>query len=216
MSWSCPFHSFQLPLHVPDIFSVCPLFSMYVPFFRCESFPYISRRPIGFLVLCFPFIVFALPWFSFLSLSCPFQFPLFPFHFPLLSCYVDFLLPPLISLHFLAFPLCSPVFPAKTRCSSVFARRTSKNTEFFQIFGKRRQETQTSKDGRGIEPGTPVLRHRTSSNCRAVRGGPPCTPRIRRRAGGVRGVVLYPLLGVRHAEQCWRIHIFRLTPRDVV
>ena len=36
MSWSCPYHSFQLPLQVPDILSVCHgmsvSFSMYVPF----------------------------------------------------------------------------------------------------------------------------------------------------------------------------------------
>ena len=159
---------------------------------------------------------------------CPFHVPsLFPFHFPLLSCYVNFLFPPLISLHFLAFPLCSPVFPAKRHSfSSVFAKRTSKNTEFFQIFGKRRQEAQASKRaGRGNQAwdpcfATPALPNRsrdqqrhqlpqgssslrapgavgltpppprppqpglffkskflfltsTSSNCRAVCGGPP-------------------------------------------
>ena len=50
----------------------------------------------------------------------------------------------------LALPLCSPVFPAKnTVFSSVFAKM-SKNTEFFQIFGKRMQEAQASnKAGRG-------------------------------------------------------------------
>ena len=131
MSRSCPFHSFQLPLHVPDIFSVCPLH------FPCVSrscvashFPTSPVVPIGFLVLCFPFIPPALPLFSLLSLSCPFQFPLCPFHFPLLSCHVDFLFPPLISLHFLAFPLCTPVFPA-TKCgfSSVFSKRASRKNQ---------------------------------------------------------------------------------------
>ena len=43
---------------------------------------------------------------------------------------MDFLFPPLISLHFLAFPLCSPVFPAKkTLFFQRFAKRTSKNPQ---------------------------------------------------------------------------------------
>ena len=61
----------------------------------------------------------------------------------------------------------------------------------------------------------------TSSNCRAVRGGPPRTPpppppppkknlRNRRRGGGGLGggVILYPLVSIRHAEQCRRIYIY--------
>ena len=131
MSWSCPFHSFQLPLHVPVIFSVCPLHFSCVP--RSFVASHFSTSPvvsIGVLVLCFPFIPPALP-FSFLSLSCPFHVPfsspLFPFHLPLLSCHVDFLFPPLISLHFLAFPLCSPVFSRTTQVfSSAFAQRMTK------------------------------------------------------------------------------------------
>ena len=112
-----PLPFFQLPLHVPDIFSVCPLhFPCMCRSCVASHFPTSPVVPIGFLVLCFPFIPPALPLFSFLSLSCP-------FHFPLLSCHVDFLFPPLISLHFLAFPLCSPVFPAN-------------KTRFFQRFRK--------------------------------------------------------------------------------
>ena len=157
MSWSCPFHSFQLPLHVPVIFSVCPLhFPCASRSFVASHFPTSPVVPIGFLVLCFPFIPPALPLFSFLSLSCPFQFSFVSLHFLLLSCHVDFLFPPLISLHFLAFPLCSQYFPQK---NTVFPAKTWKTQSFSQIFGKRRQETQTSKEpATGFEPGTPVLR----------------------------------------------------------
>ena len=151
MSWSCPFHAFQLPLHVPDIFSVCPLcFPCMSRCFAASHFPTSPVMPIGFLVLCFPFIPPALPLFSFLSLACPFQFPFVSLSFPaaFLSCRL-----PISSPHFLALPCISPLLPhisrKKTRFSSVFAIRTSKNTEFFQIFGKRTQEPQTSKEPAG-------------------------------------------------------------------
>ena len=74
----------------------------------------------------------------------------------------------------------------KTWFSSVFANRTSKYTEFFQIFGNRMQEAQASKKaGRGnrawdpcfADTGSPKTTFSgTSSNCRAVRGGPPPPP----------------------------------------
>ena len=84
-----------------------------------SAFPYISRRAD----------------LSFLSLLCP---PLFPFHFPLLSCHVDFLFSPLISLHFLAVSFCFLAFSArnKTRFSSVFAKKMSKYTEFSRCSAK--------------------------------------------------------------------------------
>ena len=67
MSCSCPFHSCQLPLHVPVIFSVCPLhFACISRSFVASHFP-ISRRVDWFHSP-------ALPLLSFLSLSCPFQF----------------------------------------------------------------------------------------------------------------------------------------------
>ena len=107
---------------------------MYVPFFRCESFPYISRRADRFPCALFPFPSPCTPL-VFISVPCMSLAPLFPFRVPPLSCHVDFLFPPLISLHFLAFPLCSPKCPAKnTVFSSVFAIRTSKNTELFPDF----------------------------------------------------------------------------------
>ena len=174
MSRSCPFHSFQLPLHVPDIFSVCPLH------FPCMSrscvashFPTSPVVPIGFLVPCFHFCPF----------HVRFSSPLFPFQFPLLSCHADFLFPPLISLHCLAFPLCSPIFPAKKRegFPSVFAKRTCKNTEFFLVKNEAgspsQQQSRQGESSLGhlfCDTGSPkTTSSGTSSNCRAARGGPP-------------------------------------------
>ena len=144
MSGHCPFMTLNcllstgFPLDFPFMsFSRFPHFPCMSRSFVASHFPTSPVVPIGFLVLCFPFIPPALPLFAFLSLSCPFQFS---FHFPLLSCHVDFLFPPLISLHFFAFPLCSPVCPKKKLGFSFVFARTSTNTEFSQIFDKRRQE----------------------------------------------------------------------------
>ena len=167
---------------------------MYVPFFRCESFPYISRRADWFPCALFPFPSPCTP-FVFISVPCmSLSVPsLFPFHVPLLSCHVDFLFPPLIPLHFLAFPLCSPIFPAKKHgFSSVFAIRTSKNTEF-----SRQKEAGTPNQQRA---GRAVLWNVIKLPRGPWWGGPP--PHVKYVGGG--GVILYPLLGVRHAEQCRR------------
>ena len=110
MSWSCPFHAFQLPLQVPDIFSVCPLhfpcvsrslrvISLHLPSCRLVSLCFVSPPPL---------IPPALPLFSFLSLACPFQFRLLSLSFPaaFLSCRL-----PISSPHFLAVPCISPLLP---------------------------------------------------------------------------------------------------------
>ena len=158
MSRSCPFHSFQLPLHVPDIFSVCPLHCPCMSRSCVAShFPTSPVVPIGFLVPCFPCIPPALPLFHFCPFHVPFSSPLCPFHFPLLSCHVDFLFPPLISLHFLAFPLGFP--SQKKRFSSVFAKRTSKNTEFSRFSAKRGRKP-TPKAGRGNRAWDPCFETR--------------------------------------------------------
>ena len=162
------------------IFHVCPVLSLRVISLHLPSCRLVSLR---FVSLSFP-----LHSFSFLSLSCPFQFPFVSLSFPIafLTCGL-----PISSPHFLALPCISPfspVCPAKKHCffqrfqntelfqifpctslhfplapqyfpqkhcfSSVFAKRTSTNTEFFQIFCKSKQETQTSKKpAGGIEPG---------------------------------------------------------------
>ena len=152
MSWSCPlnspFMSLTFSRYVRFIFHVCPVLSLRVISLLLPSCRLVS---LCFVSLSFP-----------LSLSCPFQFPFVSLSFPVafLSCRL-----PISSPHFLALPCISPLLPNMCRTkhgfSSVFAIRTSKNTEFFQIFGKRRQEPQTSKEpAGGIKPGTPVLRHR--------------------------------------------------------
>ena len=136
MSWSCPFHSFQLPLHVPVIFSVCPLhFSCMSRSFVASHFPTSPVVSIGFLVLCFHFIPPALPLLSFLSLSCPFQFPFVSLSFPraFLSCRLPILA--LISLHFLASSLCSPAFSRKkTRFFPACSQKGCRETQSFSRF----------------------------------------------------------------------------------
>ena len=117
-----------------------------------------------------------------------------------------------VALH---FPFAPQYFSQKNRFSSVFAKRMSKNTEFYQIFGKRMQEAQASKKaGRGNRAWETCFAtfSGTSSNCRAVRGGPPPpqNPTYLTSGGGGGGgkgggVILYPLVSIRHAEQCQRI-----------
>ena len=100
----------------------------------------------------------------------------------------------------------------------MFLQKGCQKHRVFQIFGKRRKKTRTSKEPAGVfEPGTPVLRHRfpntifsgTSSDLyRAVRWGPPLS--------------LGPLLTVRHTSAmpadtyiyiyiCVYIHMFIYT-----
>ena len=203
------FHSFQLPLHVPVIFSVCPLhFPCMSRSFVASHFPTSPVVPIGCLVLGFPFIPPALHLFSFLSLSCPFQFPFVPFHFPLLFCHVDFPFLPSFSCTSLHFPFAPQHFPQNNAVFPAFSQRGRPTTQsVFQIFGKRRRA------GRGIRawdsPKTTFSG--TSSNYRAERGGPPPPPPVPYvRGGGLRGGYPLssprcPLLGARHAEQCRRM-----------
>ena len=159
MSWSCPFHSFQLPLPVPVILSVCPLHCPCVSrSFVASHFPTSPVVPIGFLVLCFPFIPPALPLFLFLFLSCPFQFPFVSLSFPLAfrSCRLP------ISSPFLALPCISPLLPR------VFSRFSAK--------GGRKPKPAKSRQGDSIlgplfcDTGSPKTTF--SGNYGAVRGGP--------------------------------------------
>ena len=115
ISPSCPFHVSHdvLVMSLPCLSTPpsCPChflgisasFSMHVPFFRRESFPYISRRADWLPCPLFPFHS---PCTPLVFISVPFSFPLVPFHFSVafLSCRL-----PISS----AFPLCSPAFSAK-------------------------------------------------------------------------------------------------------
>ena len=120
-----------------------------------------------------------------------------------------------VCMYVCMYPCTSPLLPSisckkKHGFSSVFAKRTSKNIEFFQIFGKRMQEAQASKKaGRGNRAWDPCfatprrlrLVERRQIAARYV-GDPPPPPPPPPRGG----VILYPLVSIRHAEQCRRIY----------
>ena len=128
-SWSCPFHAFQLPLHVPDMFSVCPLhFPCMSRSFVASHFPTSPVVPIGFLVLCFPFIPPALPLLSFL-----FQFPFVSLSFPaaFLSCRLPISFP-----HFLALPCISFLLPNISRKNTFFPAFSQSGTPSQQRAGR--------------------------------------------------------------------------------
>ena len=161
MFWSCPFHAFQLPLPVPDVFSVCPLhFPCVSRSFVASHFPTSPVVPIGFLVLCFPFIPPALPLFSFLSLACPFQFPFVSLSFPaaFLSCQL-----PISSPHF----LCSSIFPAKK--NTVFPAFSQlerpKTQSFFRCSAKGGRNPKPAKSRQGESSLGPLLCDRLPEDC---------------------------------------------------
>ena len=128
-----------------------------------SHFPTSPVVPIGFLVICFPFIPPALPLFSFLSLSCPFQFPFVSLSFPVafLSCRLL-----ISSPHFLALPCISPLLPSISRKKNpvfpAFSQRGRPTTQSFSRFSAKggRKPKPAQEPAGGIEPGTPVLRHR--------------------------------------------------------
>ena len=131
MSGSCPFHSFQLPLHVPDIFSVCPChFPCMSRSFVASHFPTSPVVPIGFIALCFPVIPPALVFIfvPVMSLSIPLCFPVISRCFP--DMWTSYFLPsfPCTSLHFSFAPQYVPqnnsVFPA-------FSQRGRPKTQSF-------------------------------------------------------------------------------------
>ena len=130
MSRSCPFHSFQLPLHVPDIFSVCPLhFPCRADWFPCALFPFHSP--------CTPLV--------FISHFCPLC--LFPF-------------PAMSTSHFLpSFPCThSPLHPSISRKITRFFQRFQFFQMFGKKGGRKLKPAK--EPARGIKSGTPVLRHR--------------------------------------------------------
>ena len=140
MSWSCSFHSFQLPLHVPDIFSVCP---------RHFPFPYISRRADWFH--CFPVIP---PCTPLVFISVPVMFLSVPLCFPFISrCFSDmstsYFLPsfPCISLR---VPFAPQYFPQKKHGFSAFSQRgRPKNQSFSRFSAREAGIPNQQKAGRG-------------------------------------------------------------------
>ena len=160
-------------------------FSMYVPFFRCESFPYISRRvdwcpcPLfPFHSPCTPLVFISV---SFMSLSVPLCFPFISPCFPVMS--TSYFLPsfPCTSLH---FPFAPQYFPQKkTRCCQRFRKEDVTKTQSFSTFSARRGgKPKPAKSRQGDSSlgslfcGTSSPRTTfsgTLSNDRAVRGDPP-------------------------------------------
>ena len=171
------------PRHFLGMSASC---AMYVPFFRCESFAFISRRADWFPCALFPFpspctplVFISVPC---MSLSVPLCFPFMSRCFPVMS--TSYFLPsfPCTSSH---FPFCSPIFPAKNHgFSSVFAIRTSKTQSFSRFPAKGGRNPKPAKSRQGESSLGPLFcdtgsaKTTFSGNCRAV---PP--RRIRRRAG---------------------------------
>ena len=173
MPFNCPFMSLTFSRYVRFIVHVCPVLSLRVISLHLPSCRLVS--------LCFVSLSFPLhsPCFHFCPLHVRFSSPLFPFHFPLLSCHVDFLFPPLISLHFLAFPLFSPIFPAKHAVFPAVSQLGRLKTQIFSAKGGRNPKPAKSRQGESslgplfCDTGSPKTTFSgTSSNCRAVRGGP--------------------------------------------
>ena len=172
MPFNSPFRSLTCSRYVRFIFHVCPVLSLRVISLLLPSCRLVS--------LCFVSLSFPLhsPCFHFCPLHVPFSSPLFPFHFPLLSCHVDFLFPPLISSHFLAFPLCSPIFPAKkTRFFQLSQLGRPKTESFSRFSAQGGRNPKPAKNRQGESSLGPLFcdtgssKTMLSSNCRAVRGG---------------------------------------------
>ena len=121
-----------------------------------------------------------------------------------------------VSLH---FPFAPQYFPQKTQFFQRFRKDDVPKHRVFPDFRQKdagspsQQKSRQGESSLGplfCDTGSPKTTFSgTSSNCRAVLGGgggpPPPTYQTSGGGGGVRGgVILYPLLGVRHAEQCRR------------
>ena len=122
-----------------------------------------------------------------------------------------------VSLH---FPFAPQYFPQKKHGFPAFSQRGRPKTLSFSRFsakGCRKPKPAKKPAGESslgplfCDTGSPKTTFSgTSSNCRAVRGGPPPQKKktyvIDVGRGGVRGgVILYPLVSIRHPEQCRRI-----------
>ena len=126
-----------------------------------------------------------------------------------------------VSLH---FPFAPQYFPQKTRFVQRFLKEdVQKHTVFSDFRPKDAGSPSQQKSRQGesslgplfCDSGSPKTTFSgTSPNCRAVRGPPPKTKPtyLTSGAGGGKGggvirVILYPLVSIRHAEQCQRILI---------
>ena len=166
MPFNSPFMSLTFSRYVRFIFHVCPVLSLRVISLHLPSCRLVS--------LCFVSLSFLLhsPCFHFYPFHVPFSSPLFPFHFPLLTWHVDFLFPPLISLHFLAFPLCSPMIPAKNTVFPAFSQLgRPKFPDFRQKEAGTPNQQRVGRGNRAWDPcfATPAPRRLHAEHCRRTR-----------------------------------------------
>ena len=145
---------------------------MYVPFFRCESFPYISRRADWFPCALFPFhspctplVFISVP---FMSLSVPLCFPFISNCFPVMS--TAYFLPsfPCNSLH---VPFAPQYLPHKPQFFPAFSQLGRPKTQSFSRFSAKGDRNAKSRQGESsLGPlfcGSPKTTFSgTSSNCR--------------------------------------------------
>ena len=129
-SWSCPFHAFQLPLHVPEyvrfIFHVCPVLSLRVISLHLPSCRIVS--------LLFPLHSPCCHFCALHVLSVPLCFPFISRCFPVMS--TSYVLPscPCTSLH---FPFAPQYFPQK---NTVFQRFCNQGVQKHRVFQDFRQK----------------------------------------------------------------------------
>ena len=177
MSWSCPFQAVQPPPPPPPIMSLTFFHVCPVLSLRVISLHLPSCRLVSLCVVSISFPLRS-PCFHFCPLHVPFSSPWFPFRVPLLSCHVDFPFPPRVF----------PDFRQKEAGTPNQQRAGRGNRAWGPCFAT------PAPRRRGL-----VERHQI-----AVRGGGGCVIDVSRaRTKG--GVILYPLLGIQHAEQCRRI-----------
>ena len=164
---------------------------MSVPFLRCESFPYISRRADWFPCALFPFhspctpLVFM--FVPFMSLSVPLCFRFISRCFPVMS--TSYFLPsfPCTSLH---FPFAPQYFPQKKHVFytffSAFSQRGRPKTQSFPRFSAKggRKPKPPKEPAGGIELGPLfclVERHQIAV---WYEGPPPTYPTYQNVGGG--------------------------------
>ena len=142
---------------------------------------------------CAPLVFISVP---FMSVSAPLSFPV-----AFLSCQL-----PISSPHFLALPCVSPLLPSISRKKRFFQRFRKEDVQKHRVFPDFRQKEAGSPSQQKSRQGESSL---GPLFCDTVGDTPPPPPKTyvfdvgRGGLGG--GVILYPLVSIRHAEQCWRI-----------
>ena len=147
-----PFHSFQFPLHVRVIFSVCPLHFPCVSLsFIASHFPTSPFVSSGFLLLCLPCSPPHSPCFHFFPLHVPSSSPSRPFQFPFVSLSFPLAFLPFCFLP--SFPGTSCIFPSlpgifpENNINTGFPTFSQKGYQTYRAFSRF-----SAKGGRKPEP----------------------------------------------------------------